>query len=149
MIRVSTSWRISAPVVALWLLRSISAQTADRPLSVSPSQLRVIAGERVQIPTTPESFALIRSARTATAMPLDQKPLGQKPPGQNPRRFAVGPNPEAAQILLGVPLTVEPGEYSVELRFANDAGEVHAATVQVTVEPFATPATGSSITPVV
>ncbi len=65
------------------------------------------------------------------------------------RPFPVAPNVAGDQILLGVPLTTEPGDYSVVVSFVNEAGEERNATIQVKVEPFATAAAGSSIPPVV
>jgi hypothetical protein len=68
--------------------------------------------------------------------------------GASNRAFALGPNVAGDQILLGVPLTTKPGDYVVDVSVANDAGEERAATLRVTVEPFASAATGSAVPPV-
>jgi hypothetical protein len=52
--------------------------------------------------------------------------------------FPIAPNVSGDQVLLGVPLTTKPGDYSVGISFVNEAGEERTATLQVTVEPFAT-----------
>ncbi len=131
--------RISTAVFGICLVGVASAQTIRRPLTVSQSHYTVTAGERIQIQTPSESVAFARGAKVRAA----------RASGQVIRNFAVGPNVEGDQILLGVPLTAQPGEYSVEVSFANDAGEERVATVQVKVEPFATPAAMSAEPPVV
>ncbi len=65
------------------------------------------------------------------------------------RTFPVAPDVAGDQVLLGVPLTTEPGEYHVSLAFTNDMGEERRAAITLTVEPFARPAAVSSTPPVV
>ena len=63
------------------------------------------------------------------------------------RSFPLAPNIEGDKILLGVPLTTEPGDYSVELSFGDQVGDERTATIKLTVEPLA--AATSSVPPVV
>jgi hypothetical protein len=51
--------------------------------------------------------------------------------------------------MLGVPLMTSPGDYTVEISLTNESGEERTAVVQVTVEPFATPAAITAAIPVV
>ncbi len=95
-----------------------------------------MAGERIAIDASPESFAFMRSAKTRIA----RAPT---------RTFPVAPDVAGDQILLGVPLTTEPGEYRVSLSFTNAPGEERQAIIELTVEPFARPAEVSSTPPVV
>jgi uncharacterized protein (TIGR03437 family) len=78
----------------------------------------------------------MRSAKTETARATN-------------RTFPVAPNASGDQVLLGIPLTTEPGDYTIFVSFVNEAGEERSTTLQVTVEPFATPAAGSTVPPVV
>lgn len=120
-------WRI--PAAILYFVGVLSAQTVSRPLTMNQSRYHVAAGERVQLQASAESFGFMHSAKARAA----------RATGKVIRNFAVGPNVEGDQILLGVPLTSEPGEYSVELIFASATGEERSAPIQVTVEPFAAP----------
>ena len=65
------------------------------------------------------------------------------------RTFPLAPNVAGDRVLLGIPLTTAPGDYAISVSFINDAGEERSAILQVTVEPFAAPAAGSTVPPVV
>jgi uncharacterized protein (TIGR03437 family) len=132
---VFTFCRTSLAILALCCVAE--AQTVRRALSVNETWFTVRAGERVEISSDAESVRFARSAKSHTA----------RASGRMIRSFAVGPNVVGDKILLGVPLTTQPGEYSVEVSFADDAGEERTATVQLTVEPFAIPAATSSSEP--
>jgi uncharacterized protein (TIGR03437 family) len=119
--------------------RQLSAQTPRRLLIVDQSHYSVVAGERVSIQAPPETLEFMRSARTRIA----------RASGASSRTLPVGPDVEGNQILLGVPLTTRPGEYSVDLSFVNDAGEERGRTLKMTVAPFATATAGSAVPPVV
>ncbi len=94
------------------------------------------AGERVGIDAPPESLVFMKSAKTRVAK-------------ASSRSFPIASDPLGEQILLGVPLTAEPGDYTVSVSFTNDRGEERATTLQVNVKPFATPAAASTVPPVV
>jgi uncharacterized protein (TIGR03437 family) len=136
---VPVSSRISVAVVGVCLTGIASGQTAQRVLTVNQFRYRVTAGERVQIPAPVESVAFVRAARTRAA----------RASGRVIRNFAVGPNVEGNQILLGVPFSTEPGQYSVEISFTSQSGDQRTATIELTVDPFAIPAVTSSTPPVV
>ena len=129
----------SAAILGLCFATVLCGQPLRRPLVVNTSQYRVVAGERVAIDAPSETLAFIRAARSRIATAS----------GASHRTFAVGPNVAGDKILLGIPLTTRPGDYTVDVAAANDAGEERAATFQVTVEPFASAATGSTVPPVV
>ena len=114
----------------------LSAQTPSHPLAINQSHYSVTAGGRIAIDAPLESFSFMRSAKTRIARAAN-------------RTFPVAPNPAGDQVLMGVPLTTQPGDYSVTLSFTNDAGEQRSAAINLTVEPFARPAAGSSTPPVV
>ena len=107
-----------------------------RPLVVNRRQYTVTAGERVGIDAPPESLVFMKSAKTRVAK-------------ASSRSFPIASDPLGEQILLGVPLTAEPGDYTVSVSFTNDRGEERATTLQVNVKPFATPAAASTVPPVV
>jgi uncharacterized protein (TIGR03437 family) len=65
------------------------------------------------------------------------------------RTFPLAPNVSGDQVLLGIPLTTEPGDYAISVSFISAAGEERSTTLQVAVEPLATPAAGSTAPPVV
>jgi uncharacterized protein (TIGR03437 family) len=113
----------------------LSAQV-PRPLAVNQSHYSVTAGGRIAINAPPESVAFMRAAKTRVARAAN-------------RTFPVAATPAGDQVLVGVPLTTEPGDYSITLSFTNDSGEERTATAELTVEPFARPAAGSSTPPVV
>ncbi len=118
----------------------VNAQTIRRSLAIEQTHYTVVAGGRVAIRAPAESLEFVKTARTRAA----------RASGRLIRTFAVGPNVEGDQILLGVPLTTAPGEYSVEVSIASVDGEERSATLLVTVLPFAVPAaTASSEPPVV
>jgi uncharacterized protein (TIGR03437 family) len=112
----------------------VSAQTVRRNLAIDQTRYTVVAGGRVRIPAPAESLAFVKAAATRAA----------RASGRLIRDFALGPNVEGDQILLGVPLTAAPGEYSVEVSIANASGEERVATLLVTVLPFAVPAASSA-----
>ncbi len=129
----------SAAILVLGFVSMLSAQGLRRPLVVNQSRYRVVAGERITIEAPSETMTFMRGAKTRIA----------RGSGPSNRAFPVGPNVEGNQILLGVPLTTEPGDYSVDVSFVSEAGEERTGTIRVMVEPFATPAAASSTTPVV
>ena len=130
--------RITASVALLeaCLAGSLFAQTSPRPLAILQSHYWVTAGDRISLDAVPESFVFMRAAKTRVARAAN-------------RTFPVAPNVAGDQVLLGVPLTTEPGEYSVLLSFTNDAGEERNAAIELTVEPFARPSASSSTPPIV
>src|SRR5580704_9034879 len=107
-----------------------------RPLAVNQSQYRVAAGEAVAISAPPEALAFMRSAKTSSAHAPN-------------RSFAVAPELKGNRMMLGAPLTTEPGDYTISLSFIDKAQEERTATVHLTVEPFAQPDTTSAVPPVV
>lgn len=129
----------SAAILSLFFVGAICGQTSRRPLVVNKSQYRVAAGERVAIDAPSETLTFMRAAKSRAA----------NASGASNRTFPLGPSVAGDQILLGVPLTTKPGDYGVEISAASDVGEERAATFRVTVEPFASAATGSAIPPVV
>lgn len=130
--------RISAAVVGVCSIGIASGQT-QRVLTINQFRYRVTAGERVQIPAPAESVVFVKAAKMRAA----------RASGRVIRNFAVGPNVEGDQILLGVPFSAEPGQYSVEISLTGESGEERTATIGLTVDPFATPAVTSSTPPVV
>jgi pimeloyl-ACP methyl ester carboxylesterase len=108
-------------------------QSLRRPLELLQTQYRLRAGERLQLPATAETLAFMLSASTRSV----------RATGVSDRSFPVAPNVTGDQVLLGVPLTTTPGDYSVAISFVNAAGEERRAVLQVTVEPFATAASGA------
>ena len=131
-----TICRISLAVIALGYVSE--AQTLHRAFAVNENHYTVRAGERVEISSATESVEFARSAKSRAA----------RASGQMIRNFAVGPTPQGDKILLGIPLTTEPGDFSVEVSFAEE-NEERSATVQVHVEPFLTPAATTAEPPVV
>ena len=107
-----------------------------RPLALNRSRYTVVAGERIAIDAPSETLAFMKSAKTRTARAPN-------------RTFPVAPDPLGNHVLLGVPLTTEPGDYTTSISFTNDTGEERTATLQLTVVPFAAPAAASAIPPVV
>ncbi len=126
-------------ILSLCFVGALCGQTSRRPLVVNKSQYRVVAGERAAIDAPSETLTFMRAATSRTA----------RASGPSNRAFALGPNVAGDQILLGVPLTTKPGDYVVEVSVGNDVGEERTVTFQVTVEPFASAATGSTVPPVV
>lgn len=126
---------VSGTLLVLVLGGALSAQIA-RPLAVSRLQYTVVAGERIAIDAPAETLAFVRSAKTRIA----------KSPS---RSFPIAPELNGDRVLLGVPLTTEPGDYSISLSFINDAKEERTATIRLTVDPFAQPDAASAVPPVV
>ena len=122
--------------LVLCLAGALFGQTLRRPLVVDESRYRVVAGERIPIAASSETAAVMRSAKTRIARASN-------------RIFPLAPNVAGDQVLLGIPLTTEPGDYAISVSFVNAAGEERSATLQVTVEPLAAPAAGSAAPPVV
>ncbi len=102
------------------------------------NRYRLRAGDRVPIAASEETLTFMRAAKSRSALAS----------GVSSRSFPVAPNVAADQVLLGVPLTTAPGNYSVAVSFFSEAGDERIATIQVTVEPFAAPV-ASSTPPVV
>jgi uncharacterized protein (TIGR03437 family) len=125
-----------AALLGLCLAGALFGQTLRRPLVVHESRYKVVAGERIPIEAPFETVTFMRSARTRMAR-------------TSTRTFPVAPNVAGDQVLLGIPLTTEPGDYAISVSFINDAGEERSTTLQVTVEPLAAPAAGSTVPPVV
>jgi len=113
------------------------SQSVRRPLTFLQSHYRLRAGDRVALQAPSETLTFMLSARTRSA----------RASGESDRSFPVASNVAGDQVLLGVPLTTLPGDYSVAIAFVNEAGQEGSATFQVTVEPFAT--AGSGVPPVV
>jgi len=133
---VISSWRNSV-VAALGFIAAAGAQTPPRALALTQSRYSATAGERVEIQASAESLSFMRSAKTRSALAT----------GRVIRNFPIAPTPENDKILLGVPLTTQPGDYAVELSFATEGGQERTARIDLTVEPFAL--TTSSLPPVV
>ena len=117
-------------------LAAVLCAQVRRPLVVNQSRYTVAAGQRLAIDAPSETLAFMKSAKTRTARAPN-------------RTFPVAPDVPGDQVLLGVPLTTEPGDYTVAVSFTNDAGEERGATFQLTVEPFPAPAAASAVPPVV
>ncbi len=83
-----------------------------------------------------ETLSFMRSAKTRIAQ-------------ASGHFFSVATDVSGDQVLLGVPLTTTPGHYAISVSFTSDTGEERASTLQITVEPFATPTVGSAPPPVV
>ncbi len=130
--------RYSTALFAVCFGSALHAQPLRRPLAVDRSSYIVTAGDRVPIPAPAESHAFMRSAKIKTAHAT----------GRAIRNFALAPDAASDRILLGVPLTTDPGDYSVELTVASDTAEERTATIRLIVTPFAAPV-ASSIPPVV
>ena len=122
-------------LLALCFISPLLAQTL-RPLDVNESHYRAAAGERLAISTSSETVAFLRSAKTRIAR-------------SSAHNFAVAPNVAGDQVLLGIPLTMPPGDYSVEISATGPSGEERKATVQVTVDSLPTVPTGAATPPVV
>lgn len=125
-----------AALLGLYFAGALLGQTLRRPLVIDESRYRAVAGERIPIEASAETVTFMRSARTRIAQASN-------------RTFPVAPNVSGDQVLLGIPLTTEPGDYAISISFINGAGEERSTTLQVTVEPFAAPAAGSTVPPVV
>jgi uncharacterized protein (TIGR03437 family) len=125
-----------AVLLGLCFTSALLGQTSRRPLVVNESRFRVVAGERIPIGASSETVAFMRSAKTRIARAPD-------------RTFPLAPSVAGDQVLLGIPLTTAPGDYAISVSFINAAGEERSATLQVTVEPLAPPAAGSTVPPVV
>ncbi len=119
-------------IAFLALVCVAEAQTIRRALPIDAHHYTLRAGDRIEISVPAESLAFVRNSAHRFA----------RASGHMIRNFAVGPTPEGDKLLLGVPLTTEPGEYSVEISFAH-ANEERMASVDVTVTPFATPVSSS------
>jgi uncharacterized protein (TIGR03437 family) len=123
--------------VALGLITAAGAQTPPGALSLTQSRYSATAGERVEIHASGESLSFMRSAKTRSALAS----------GRVIRNFPIAPTPENDKILLGVPLTTQPGEYAVAVSFSTEDGQERTARIDLTVAPFAL--TASSSPPVV
>jgi uncharacterized protein (TIGR03437 family) len=119
------------------------AQTTNqrpvRPLLLDQNRYRLRAGERMTIAAPQETVTFMRTAKSRSALAT----------GASNRGFPVAPDGAGDQVLLGIPLTTTPGDYSVAVSFVSEAGEERSTVFQVTVEPFATAAAGSGVPPVV
>ena len=125
--------RYSTALFAVCFGSALHAQPLRRPLAVDRSSYIVTAGDRVPIPAPAESHAFMRSAKIKTAHAT----------GRAIRNFALAPDAASDRILLGVPLTTDPGDYSVELTVASDTAEERTATIRLIVTPFAAPVASS------
>jgi uncharacterized protein (TIGR03437 family) len=132
---VFTFWRTLLVVV----LCCVAEAQQVRPLAVGQAHYTVKAGERIEISSSSEAAAFAHSAKSRAA----------RASGRVIRNFAIGPNPEGNRVMLGIPLMTSPGDYAVEISLTSESGEGRTAVVQVTVEPFATPAATASTVPVV
>jgi uncharacterized protein (TIGR03437 family) len=126
----------AAALLGLCCAAALYGQTLRRPLVIRESRYRVVAGERIPLEASPETVAFMRSAKTRIARASN-------------RTFPVAPDVAGDRVLLGIPLTAEPGDYTISLSVVSDAGEERSTTLQVTVAPFASPAAGSTAPPVV
>src|ERR1039458_6794056 len=116
-IPVFTFGRRSLVVVALCCVAE--AQQSRRTFAITQSHYSVRAGERVEISSSADTVAFARSAKSLTA----------RASGHMIRNFAVGPTPEGDKLLLGIPLTTEPGDYLVEVSLSGE-NEERSATLQ-------------------
>src|SRR5271163_5109216 len=107
-----SSWRNSV-VVALGFIAAAGAQTPPRALVLTQSRYSANAGERVEIQASAESLSFMRSAKTRSALAT----------GRVIRNFPIAPTPENDKILLGVPFTTQPGDYTVEVSFATEGAQ--------------------------
>ena len=122
--------------LVLCLAGALFGQTLRRPLAVTESRYEAVAGDRIPLQSSSDTLAFMRSAKTRVARAPN-------------RTFPLALNVAGDQVLLGIPLTTEPGDYAISISFVNGAGEERTAMLQVTVEPLAAPAAGSAAPPVV
>ena len=125
----------SAVLLGLCLAGALFGQVS-RPLVVNQSRYRVVAGERIPIGASSETLAFLLSAKTRIARASD-------------RTFPVAPSLSGGQVLMGIPLTTPPGEYSVVISATSASGEERMASVSVTVEALPTVPTNATTPPVV
>ena len=107
-----------------------------RQLALNQTQYRVRAGERVAVDALSETRDFLWNARTRSAR-------------SSSRRFAIAPTASGEQVLLGVPLTTPPGEYSVTIVAMSESGEKRTVSVAVTVDPLQAVQANASAPPVV
>src|ERR1700722_3595579 len=131
-IRVVSSWH-NTVVVALVFMAAAGSHPSPRSLALTQSRYSATVGGRVEIQAAAESLAFMRSAKTRSALAT----------GRVIRNFAIAPTPENDKILLGVPLTTQPGDYAVEISFATEVGQERIARIDLSVEPFALTASSS------
>ena len=124
------------PLVTTALPGMAVSQALPRPLVLNQRQYRAVAGERVRLEAAPETLRFMRSAENRLAR-------------AESRSFPVAPDSANGQILLGIPLTTQPGDYAISLSFTTGSGERRTTTVQLAVEPFVVPAANSSVPPMV
>jgi len=123
-------------MVPLLLATAVAAcGQVERPLILNQSQYTLNAGGSVALDAAPEALTFMRSARTRVAR-------------ASSRTFPVAPEYKGHRMMLGVPLTTQPGDYQVSLSFAG-AQEERTAIVRVTVKPLAQPEATAATPPVV
>ena len=109
----------SAALLGLCFVGALLGQTLRRPLVVDESRYRAVAGERILIEASSDTAAFMRSAKTRIARAPN-------------RTFPLAPNVSGDRILLGIPLTTEPGDYAISISFLNGAGEERFAAWRLT-----------------
>jgi uncharacterized protein (TIGR03437 family) len=133
----SRSARFLGSVALLaWNLALAPAQTPNAqpfehrssPLTLHQTRYRLRAGEPVKIDAPRETLDFLLHAKTRRV----------EIAGKEIRGFVVGPNRAGDQILLGVSLTMKPGEYRVSLSTSSNSGEERVTTLNVTLDPMQT-----------
>jgi uncharacterized protein (TIGR03437 family) len=109
---------------------------AVRALELNESRYTLRAGERIVIGAPAETADFLLAAKKRTA----------RTPNRN---FPVAPNASGDHVLIGVPLTTPPGEYSVAISAIAASGEERIATVSITVNALPTVPLNSTTPPVV
>ncbi len=125
-------WLIAAALSAGILF----GQVVPHPLAVNQTRYKVTAGGSIPIDAPAEAISFMLSAKTRVAR-------------ASTRTFPVAPNVAGDRVVLGIPLTTAPGDYTVSVDFINDSNEERSTPLQVTVEPFAKPEATTAAIPVV
>ncbi len=123
-------------VLGLCFVSTLFGQALRRPLAINESRYRVVAGGRITLEAPGESVEFMRSAITRTGRASD-------------RTFPVAPDVAGDGVLVGVPLTTPPGEYSVRISAINNSGEERAAEISLTVAPLPNVPVNATTPPVV
>jgi hypothetical protein len=116
-----------------------SAQTPSRPLALHQTNYRVRAGAMVAVAVPGETLEFVRNAKSRSVR------IG----GMAGKGLVIAPSKRGDQVLLAASLTMNPGEYTVNLSAASPAGEAREATLHVTVDPLPTVSATAAVPPVV
>ncbi|MGD1070188.1 MAG: IPT/TIG domain-containing protein [Bryobacteraceae bacterium] len=129
--------RVSLFGLALCL--TISAAAQNRPLALDRTGYALRAGEPAQIVASDETLDFLLKAKTRRV----------EIAGAPAQGLAIGPNRAGNQILLAASQRMQPGEYTVKISAAGEAGEQRETTLDVLVKPRQAVPSGASRPPVV